>query len=754
MRKFFGTLILCVSLLGCQTVQTDGNGESIYHIFFTQADHIKELLAKGKVQEASDVYSEHENFFLGKGNAFNELLAKLRTGVEGLASSELHGVTARAEAQDWPVEREHWSSISTLLKTLENRTTQWKSNAILSRETRSSTISSAERAHSRLREKIENSASDEFEQFDLFSDPSFSASYPIDVDLASLIADDAERILALIQDGDRGRIIDFKARYSRHLPPSLKSELGDIYFEKTFAALLAEKKSRVVALLKAIEQSGDAGFDLDIIDAARVKAVDITSKTLMNAEQIEFPIQLKSDLPIAVETSDLDKALSIDAEVDTEILVLIDIAAAKVNRDIHAFEPVSSEHQVGTQSYQNPSYAGAQNSVTQAQMEFQSANMGKMSADSMYCTGYGCIAKAIGQIAAAVKVSDAQEVLTSAMSNLQSTPMMLERPVYATYSFRKASIDASKLAIVNYYVIDKHAGEYVEGTFDIKQEQSFTVAYNMKEKDRYRSRHLSGSDTEKDIELFEEKPLAVSLTSIIEEYGLAKKPPAKLVSLHELRTQILKDKNIAIARFQADRIKAADNTIHDELAESVVIVHNLNGSLGSGFYVNDDLVLTNYHVVEESSFVELTLKNGKETFGKIIAKDVRLDLALIRTQHRGEPVKFHHGNDIEVGATTFAIGHPKGLEFSVTRGIVSAIRAHKNVVFGGGKDVYFVQTDTPINSGNSGGPLFLDGQVIGVNDFVISKQIAEGLNFAIHVKEVLKFLKKQNVGVNMEGATS
>ena len=754
MRKYLGSVILCLSLLGCQTVQTGGNTENIYHIFFTQADHIKELLAKGKVQEASDVYSEHEEFFVAKGNTFNELLGKLRTGVESMASTELNEMTAKVEAQDWPISKEKWPSISTLLKILENRTTQWKGNAILGRETRSSIIASAERAYSVLRGKIENSASDEFRQFDLFADPIFSAVYPIDVDLASLITDDVERIFALIIDGDRGKIIDFKARYDSHLTSSLKSRLGDVYFEKTFASLLAKNNSRIDALLKAIEKSSDAGFDLDLIDTARIKAVDITSKTLMNAEQIEFPIQLKSDLPITVETSDLDKALSIDSEVDTEILVLIDIAAAKVNREIHAYEAVSSEHQVGTQSYQNPSYAGAQNAVTQAQMAVQAANMGKMSADSVYCTGAGCIGKAFGQIAAAVRVNEANDSLVSTMSDLESTPMMLERPVYATYSFRKASIDASKLAVVNYYVIDKNANKYVEGTFDVKQERSFTVAYNMKEKDRYRSRHLSGLDIENDIELFEEKPLEVSLTSIIEEYSSAKRSPAKLISLHELRTRILKDKNIAITRFQADRIKAAGNTIHDDLARSVVVVHNLNGSLGTGFYVNDDLVLTNYHVVEESSFVELTLKNGKETFGKIIAKDIRLDLALIHTQHRGEPVKFHHGNDIEIGATTFAIGHPKGLEFSVTRGIVSAIRSHKNIVFGGGKEVYFVQTDTPINSGNSGGPLFLDGQVIGVNDFVVSKQIAEGLNFAIHVKEVLKFLKKQNVRVNVKGAAS
>ena len=219
--------------------------------------------------------------------------------------------------------------------------------------------------------------------------------------------------------------------------------------------------------------------------------------------------------------------------------------------------------------------------------------------------------------------------------------------------------------------------------------------------------------------------------------------------LYSLREGILNDKNIAISRFQADRIKASDESEHDDLARSVVIVHNLKGKIGTGFYVNDDLVLTNYHVVENSQYVEMTLRNGAETFGKIIAKDIRLDLALIRVQTRGEPVSFHSGNNIDIGSTTFAIGHPSGLQFSVTRGIVSAIRAHKNINFSGGKKVFFIQTDTPINKGNSGGPLFLDGAVVGVNDWGLSKQISEGLNFAIHVKEVLRFLRKQKIKVKI-----
>ena len=530
--------------------------------------------------------------------------------------------------------------------------------------------------------------------------------------------------------------------------------VAKIFFDHSYAALRAQNKTKIGALIKAITQSNEAGFEVKTLDSARIKAVDITSKALMNARQIEFPIELERDLPIEVVATDLDNAVLENAELETEILVLIDVAAAKVDRDIDAYEPVSSEHQIGTQSYPNPGYANAQNAVTQAQMNLQGAQLRQMTAGKGPCTGFGCILHIAAAAVAIAAVAEAEEEMNGAMSTMQTTPMMLERPVYKSYDFRKASIDASKLAVVNYYIIDKNEGRYVKGTFDAKETQSFTVPYGMKLEDRHKDRHLAALDTEAEVKAFEEKSFGISLTSIIEEYTATEVSMTKLKSLRALRTQILEDKNIAIARFQADRIRAAEDTTYADLARSVVVVYNPQGGLGTGFYVNDDLILTNFHVIEGTTFVEMKLKDGTETFGKVIAKDVRLDLALIRTQHRGKPVKFHHGNDIGIGATAIAIGHPRGLEFTTTRGIVSAIRAHKNVIFGHGKEVYFVQTDTPINQGNSGGPLFLDGSIIGVNDWVVSKQIAEGLNFAIHVKEVLRFLRKENVQVNIAGETS
>ena len=155
-------------------------------------------------------------------------------------------------------------------------------------------------------------------------------------------------------------------------------------------------------------------------------------------------------------------------------------------------------------------------------------------------------------------------------------------------------------------------------------------------------------------------------------------------------------------------------------------------ALGSGFIVDaDGRIVTNNHVVGDASKVEVTLQDGTKYTAKIIGRDTRTDLALLKID-ADKPlpyVAFGNSDAAQIGDWVVAVGNPFGLGGSVTTGIVSAR----------GRDIHtgqfddFLQIDAPINRGNSGGPTFdLSGQVIGINTAIYSPNGGSvGIGFAV-----------------------
>jgi serine protease Do len=167
-------------------------------------------------------------------------------------------------------------------------------------------------------------------------------------------------------------------------------------------------------------------------------------------------------------------------------------------------------------------------------------------------------------------------------------------------------------------------------------------------------------------------------------------------------------------------------------------------SLGSGVIIDKEgYILTNNHVVEKASSIRVKMSDGKEYDAKVIGKDAKTDIALIKVNVRNSlPVAVLGDSDaLEVGDWVLAIGNPYGLDHTVTAGIVSA----KGRVIGQGPYDDFIQTDASINPGNSGGPLFnLRGEVIGINTAIISG--GQGIGFAIPInmaKALLPQLKNR-----------
>ena len=163
-------------------------------------------------------------------------------------------------------------------------------------------------------------------------------------------------------------------------------------------------------------------------------------------------------------------------------------------------------------------------------------------------------------------------------------------------------------------------------------------------------------------------------------------------------------------------------------------------SLGSGFIVSEDgYILTNNHVIDGADKIIVRLNDRREFEAKLVGGDKRSDVAVLKIDADDLPVvKLGDSDDIKVGEWVLAIGSPFGFDYSVTKGIVSAIgRSLPSDNY-----VPFIQTDVAINPGNSGGPLFnLDGEVIGINSQIYTRSGGfMGVSFAIPVDVAMEVM--------------
>ncbi len=233
------------------------------------------------------------------------------------------------------------------------------------------------------------------------------------------------------------------------------------------------------------------------------------------------------------------------------------------------------------------------------------------------------------------------------------------------------------------------------------------------------------------------------------EYTKAHKEAA--VDSNEAAFEATADVNQAGRGRLYTQAKLAKTTIEkcvDRVSEAVVKVSSPAG-MGSGFFLNEDgYLITNYHVIEKETKIEVTVfQKAKDGFEKKNLKKVKIeainpfvDLALLKVEDLGDTkikyVPLGNIDSIKVGEPVFAIGNPLGLERTVTDGVISTInRAFEGLVY--------IQTNADLNPGNSGGPLFnLAGEVIGVTN--MGYIFFGGLGFAIPVDYVKHFIDNRD----------
>ena len=164
-------------------------------------------------------------------------------------------------------------------------------------------------------------------------------------------------------------------------------------------------------------------------------------------------------------------------------------------------------------------------------------------------------------------------------------------------------------------------------------------------------------------------------------------------------------------------------------------------SLGSGVIVAaDGTIMTNVHVIQRASRIQVTLIDQREFDAKLVGADADADIAVLRIKAGGDlpHIPFGTSADLMIGETVIAIGNPFGLSHTVTTGVVSAVGRSLRDEDRTYTD--FIQTDASINPGNSGGPLLnIKGELVGIDTAIYGK--AQGIGFAIPVDRARRVMK-------------
>ncbi len=222
------------------------------------------------------------------------------------------------------------------------------------------------------------------------------------------------------------------------------------------------------------------------------------------------------------------------------------------------------------------------------------------------------------------------------------------------------------------------------------------------------------------------------------------------------------------ARENADQIQSGQNLPNEELFRFFGIPNpgtppnrdRISG--GTGFIISaDGYILTNRHVVDGADKITVTLKDRRELEAEIIGEDEASDVALLKIDAKNLPVlKLGSVKDLEIGEWVMAIGSPLSFENSVTKGIVSA----KGRRIRGQQYIPYIQSDVPINRGNSGGPLInMNGEVVAINTLIFSNtggymgiSFSIPIDVAMNVADQLKengVVKRGLLGVGIENVT-
>lgn len=680
---------------GCQTITSvDSRHEETFSSTDSAPEKLKKLVEKGALKDAAIVYSEHSDSFSNAQT--NASVQNLRSNIVELYRQSTEKMESIGGVGQFEKDRREISQAEALINSFSEYA------QVLSFE---ESADGLERAHKQASQERGKVISDDANEFILNGVP---PSYA-----------DIQAYMKLT----KGELLHTTVKeICRNLTPS-SSNVG-----AAIRCLAVSDPSIRTGVLKT------DGFLPDNSENELVEPVSIWTIVSQISNITGVTQEMANDLSVS-EFKDLLRFNGLLLEVRTGLLkespttlvppsenhLLIAFERMALDEEVET-KPTSSRFLVGTDRTPNPQHERArlnyENAVRQQQNCLQAYYA--LAANNPYAVNLCGLHTP--------RVSNARNILAN-------TPRYNTKRVYEPYEFDLNEFDIRVEWRVIVAALDDAKSEKAID-FTLTEAESFKVASGRHPRDSgYAANKL---DTESDIREFVAKKPSVDFSLVLRE--MRNLEPVDIALLEDRRP------SIDLAALVNEPESSYQSPVDDAILNDSIVSISSGETKGTGFYISDNFVVTNRHVIGDAPMAKLTNRAGQSATGVVLAEDRYRDVALlVVTELIGSPIQIADQRP-KTGEEVRAYGHPRGYEFSVTRGIVSAVRELEMPESVTGKTALYIQSDVAISPGNSGGPLIQDGKVVGIITYKDSQTSSEGLSFSLSSEELLEWLGGLQIG--------
>lgn len=708
---------------------------------------MRSFIKKKDFASASYLYNENERFFQSDKEAKRreKELTALANRLNAEFSAPQQELMNKLQSTEFDsIDPTTWVGVRATISEAEKLISEYNSHKILKNQTyRSLNSIEFEARLQSVKDHISDQRQSAFLAYDHSGPSWFFKAYPVNVvDRSDFVRDIWRKlwpILNSMTNEDLFRVIEAWTlgspdTFRRQFDADIATAFADAYFVNVVEEISIPSDDGLAEFLDAIAKANDIGLVPSEAISTRFLIVISAPPDELG---LNFNLQKLSKFQVVRE-------VPVDAlSKSYDMVIILGVTSAKLQERTVDTKSMPSTYEAGLETAVNPAYLTAQSKynlaldaygIAQSNYSIAQANLRSCQATQTYC-----IAESWQAGATSGHLGNARNALSSAQRALESTSTSVTKPVVENYQVQVAKIAIDRFISGKAIVLTPgNKGAWVD-EFQLTNTDNLNIAINPHPKDygvkqRYQSPDkLKAKESDKfRVDVFDVLgSLATKRTRIESVEDLQ-----RLIAATPKREQQSPASSASTSQIGQSGVGQAP---HPSIG-GVVVVQTPLGGRGAGFYVADSLLVTNYHVVANSGYVEVIQFDGSRATGQVKATDIDRDLALVQTSTTGQALDFFDGNFLPLGDSVIAIGHPSGLDFSLTKGIISAVREHSTTTSSLGKNFLFIQTDAAISPGNSGGPLLLNNKVIGINTQKLVDMQVEGIGFALHYAEIARFL--------------